>query len=534
MSSNEKTIEKEENIENFKALQKRFFMLGITFLIVAMGLYVLLHSLAENPHIIIEFFIFAFAISSVTLIFIGLVMPKDTNWFSLVGSTVFLFCCLLVLIFYPDQEFQQRLNIISLVTIIGTLLFGVFDVFINAVFFPSKNPEIRQSVDFVSNRFAVEVLTFTFIIGTVFGTIAYLFFVPNKDIALFFGGIDIKNVAIATAGLVTFFWGAKTAKNRSIELEEKKQDGKRRDKEIKMAEARDTAQLIAKASELLGSENDAQKYAGLAFLNRVASQTGGPLQKEAFDLLADFILSATDTTTANKPRMRAIIYVDDLLEESCRNFRIDDVIVISASDGAEPNDAINDLNSLRIKNLYITYIGLTFYSQAIHWATHSKLRDQFGYVNCDLDGARFNEPPEIIKNISAIGCHINNFKIFLISKDLLVQIKNFSAGDIRWKSIELKTYLPKNEKCVNYFLECDFSSSKNWKYTRSNIEAGQEKDRFNRCFYYAGHPPYGFGEEGDDALLTEISSEQQFDELIDDPFLMKYSPPDDDKKTSNE
>ena len=533
MSSNEKTIEKEDNTEKFKAFQKRFFMLGIGFLIVASVLYVLLHSLAENPHIIIEFFIFGFAIFSVILIFIGLVMPKDTNWVSLVGSTVFLFCCLLVLIFYPDQEFQQRLNTISLVAIIGTLLFGVFDVFINAVFFPSKNAEIRQSVDFVSNRFAVDVLTVTLIIGTLFGTIAYLFFVPNNNLSLFFGGIDIKTVAIATAGLVTFFWAAKAAKNKSIELEEKKQDGKRRDKEIKMAEARDTAQLIAKASELLGSENDAQKNAGLAFLNTVASQKGGPLQKEAFDLLADFILSASDTTTANNPRMRAIIYVDDLLEESCAQFGINKVIVISASDGAEPNDAINNLNSLRIKNLYITYIGLAFGARAIHWATHSKFLHQFGFVNCDLDGARFNEPPEIIKNISAIGCHINNFKIFVISKDLLVQIKNFSTGKDSSRIIELKKYLPKNEECINYFLECDFSSSKNWKDIRSIIEAGQEKDRFDRCFYYAGHPPYGFGEEGDDALLTEISSERQFDELIDDPFLMKYSPPD-DKKTSNE
>ena len=393
--------------------------------------------------------------------------------------------------------------------------------------------EITPNVDVISSEFAVGVLGVTLHLGAIFSTFAYLFFVPNKDISLFFGGIDIKTVAIATAGLVTFFWAAKAAKNKSIELEEKKQDGKRRDKEIKMAEARDTAQLIAKASELLGSESDAQKNAGLAFLNTVASQKGGPLQKEAFDLLADFILSASDTTTANNPRMRAIIYVDDLLEESCRHFAIYEFIVISASDGAEPNDAINNLNSLRIKNLYITYIGLAFGARAIHWATHSKFLHQFGFVNCDLDGARFNEPPEIIKNISAIGCHINNFKIFVISKDLLVQIKNFSTGKDSSRIIELKKYLPKNEECINYFLECDFSSSKNWKDIRSNIEAGQEKDRFDRCFYYAGHPPYGFGEEGDDALLTEISSERQFDELIDDPFLMKYSPPD-DKKTSNE
>ena len=532
MSSNEKTIEKEENIENFKALQKRFFMLGITFLIVAMGLYVLLHSLAETPHIIIEFFIFAFAISSVISIFIGLVMTKDTNWFSLVGSTVFLLCCLLVLIFYPDQEFQQRLNIISLVTIIGTLLFGVFDVFINAVFFPSKNAEIRQSVDFVSNRFAVDVLTATLIIGTLFGTIAYLFFVPNKDISLFFGGIDIKTVALATAGLVTFFWAAKAAKNKSIELEEKKQDGKRRDKEIKMAEARDTAQLIAKASELLGSENDAQKYAGLAFLNRVASQKGGPLQKEAFDLLADFILSATDTTTSNKPRMRAIIYVDNLLEESCRRFRINEFIVISASNDAEPNDAINDLNSFKIKNLYVSYVGLEFRKEIIHKVTDTKFSDQFSFIKCTLDGKSFFNNITIIEGIRFINCNIKNCKVANISVSLWGLMDNPLTGSTELHQFMPTKYLPQKNECINKFSQCDFSDSKCWKHILFKIDAGKKKEIFDRCFYYAGHPPYGFNEKRDGALLTEITSEQQFNELFGGRYGLRYSPPDD--KTSNE
>lgn len=396
--------------------------------------------------------------------------------------------------------------------------------------------EITPNVDTISSEFAVGVLGVTLYLGEIFSTFAYLFFVPNQATPSFFGSIDVKTVALATAGLVTFFWAAKAAKNKSIELEEKKQDGKRRDKEIKMAEARDTAQLIAKASELLGSESDAQKNAGLAFLNKVASQKNGPLQKEAFDLMADFILSATDTTTSNKPRMRAIIYVDDLLEESCRHFAIYEFIVISASDGAEPNDAINDLNSLRIKNLYITFIGLAFGARAIHWATHSKNDYQFSFVNCKLDGRRISEPPEIIKNILVTNCYINNFQIFYICnmiKNSLVQIHNSVTKEFKFVNAIPKKYLPKNEKSINRFLECDFSSSKNWKDTRSNIEAGQEKDIFDRCFYYAGHPPYGFGEEGDDALLTEISSEQQFDELIDDPFLMKYSPPDDKKRQMN-
>ena len=496
MSSNEKTIEKEENIENFKALQKRFFKLGITFLIVAIGLYVLLHSLAENPHIIIEFFIFAFAISSVILIFIGLVMTKDTNWVSLVGSTVFLLCCLLVLIFYPDQEFQKRLNIISLVAIIGTLLFGVFDVFINAVFFPSKNAEIRQSVDFVSNRFAVDVLTATLIIGTVFGTIAYLFFVPNKDISLFFGGIDIKTVAIATAGLVTFFWAAKAAKNKSIELEEKKQDGKRRDKEIKMAEARDTAQLIAKASELLGSENDAQKYAGLSFLNRVASQKGGPLQKEAFDLLADFILSASDTTTSNKPRMRAIGYVNDLLDNQCGNFKINEFIKISGTAGGKLEEG--NL-AYKFDNLNVQYIGFQFSPKAAFLRNTNQHKAIKLYSNCDFIDFDGKSERGVIDSIYISNCKFENCKID--SVHVVSEIKSKEANNL----VDLMSSPQQNE-----FIKCNFTNFFSWSTLCPNIYSSPKKN-FKDCYYIKGFFPYSFDSDIFDGYLVEVSSQDEAD-----------------------
>lgn len=496
MSSNEKTIEKEENIENFKALQKRFFKLGITFLIVAIGLYVLLHSLAENPHIIIEFFIFAFAISSVILIFIGLVMTKDTNWVSLVGSTVFLLCCLLVLIFYPDQEFQKRLNIISLVAIIGTLLFGVFDVFINAVFFPSKNAEIRQSVDFVSNRFAVDVLTATLIIGTVFGTIAYLFFVPNKDISLFFGGIDIKTVAIATAGLVTFFWAAKAAKNKSIELEEKKQDGKRRDKEIKMAEARDTAQLIAKASELLGSENDAQKYAGLSFLNRVASQKGGPLQKEAFDLLADFILSATDITTSNKTRMRAIGYVNDLLDNQCGNFKINEFIKISGTAGGKLEEG--NL-AYKFDNLNVQYIGFQFSPKAAFLRNTNQHKAIKLYSNCDFIDFDGKSERGVIDSIYISNCKFENCKID--SVHVVSEIKSKEANNL----VDLMSSPQQNE-----FIKCNFTNFFSWSTLCPNIYSSPKKN-FKDCYYIKGFFPYSFDSDIFDGYLVEVSSQDEAD-----------------------
>lgn len=506
MSSNESTIEKEDNIDAFKALQKRFFKLGIIFLIVAMGLYVLLHSLAENPHIIIEFFIFAFAISSVISIFIGLVMTKDTNWFSLVGSTVFLFCFLLVLIFYPDQEFQKRLNTISLVAIIGTLLFGVFDVFINAVFFSSKNAEIRQSVDFVSNRFAVDVLTVTLIIGTLFGTIAYLFFVPNNNLSLFLSGIDIKTVALATAGLVTFFWAAKAAKNKSIELEEKKQDGKRRDKEIKMAEARDTAQLIAKASELLGSESDAQKNAGLSFLNTVASQKGGPLQKEAFDLLADFILSASDTTTANKPRMRAITYINNQIEFQLHEYDIEEYVTISGS--SKNSEELEKGNtSYLFRELHIIYKNFCFTPINCILNKGEFSYDQLLYDHCifyffDRKYQKDEFEITLVSDCLFINCNINNIMFY-----------NFPKG--MKKKWDKEIPVSGNSCC---FVRCNFSFCSTWKFFRFFSPEVPKSEKFLDCYFFSGQPPLEYDWELDRNLLKQISSETEipraFQELI--------------------
>jgi len=124
-----------------------------------------------------------------------------------------------------------------------------------------------------------------------------------------------------------------------------------------MVKRRDTAQLIAEASKLLNSESDAQKYAGLSFLNAVASAPKGPLRKEAFDLIADFILTASDVKITNKVRMRAIHYADDLVGNSPDNFEINEFIQISSLYNRQ-----DILESIEIKNLYAVYIG------AIHYA----------------------------------------------------------------------------------------------------------------------------------------------------------------------
>jgi len=52
------------------------------------------------------------------------------------------------------------------------------------------------------------------------------------------------------------------------------------------------------------------------------------------------------------------------------------------------------------------------------------------------------------------------------------------------------------------------------------------ENEFINCFYYSGHEPKGFVKERDGALLTEITSKEQFDELIGSSMFMYYSPPD--------
>ena len=377
------------------------------------------------------------------------------------------------------------------------------------------------TIDEISSEFAVDVISVTLFLGIILGLFAYLFFVPNKDISLFFGGIDIKTVALATAGLVTFFWAAKAAKNKSIELEEKKQDGKRRDKEIKMAEARDTAQLIAKASELLGSENDAQKYAGLAFLNTVASQKGGPLQKEAFDLLADFILSASDTTTSNKPRMRAITYVDKLLEDILPDYQIKAFIEISSEDATDYFNHMLNLDNYVFKKLTVVYIGFAVYFRFIDKVNELKIDKRIVLSDCKVFGKRRNGNILDLTGIALLNSTVYCCKIKEIPTSDSIDFYDKEAAE--WNS----------KDDINKFVFCDFSDCVNWEDALSVVIANKN-DIFDGCFYYAGHAPDGFDEEGEGALLTKITSEQQFDELLgDDPICMKYSPPD-DKKTSNE
>ena len=518
--------------EKFIAFKKRMFRLGIGFLIAAIVLSLLNYFFLGTANNILGAAIFLFVVLADIFILLPAIITKETNWLALLGSTILCVVFLCLSVFYPFQDVQYRLKVISLVAIFATLLFVALNGWINAAFFPSKNANIRQSVDFASNRFAVDVLNVTLILGTLFGTIAFLYFNPDKDNSTFFGGIDIKNVALATAGLVTFFWAAKATKNKSIELEEKKQDGKRHDNEIAMAKRRDTAQLIAEASKLLSSERDAQKYAGLSFLNAVASDPEGSLRKEAFDLIADFILTASDVKITNKVRMRAFHYADDLVGNNPDKFQINEFIQISSLHNRK-----DILESIEIKNLYVVYIGFVIVSSLFQNENKLKRPYQFAFIECIFNGATvviFNRRSGDIdvkvdgehilelNNISVWNCEINRCKIRRLNVSHLVRIKEYSTNKVRILNYVPDKYRSIDGPQVSTFRLCDFSDYRDFSlflFVERNFD---KKEIFKNCYYYSGHEPEIINKERLNALLIELTSKEQFEELIKKDYL-QYS-----------
>ena len=531
MPSNTNTDKEIDNLEQateadkkFIAFKKRMFWLGIGFLIAAIVFSLPNYFFLETSNNNLGVGIFLFVVSADVLILLPAIITKETNWFALLGSTVLCVVFLCLTVFYPFQDFQYRLKVISLVAIVATLLFVLLNGWINAAFFPSKNADIRQSVDFASNRFAVDVLNVTLILGTLFGTIAFLYFYPGGDNSTFFGGIDIKNVALATAGLVTFFWAAKATKNKSIELEEKKQDGKRHDNEIAMAKRRDTAQLIAEASKLLSSESDAQKYAGLSFLNAVASDPEGSLRKEAFDLITDFILTASDVKITNKVRMRAIQYADDLFENNSDELYFNEYIYISNA-----NSGINNFLSIKIKKLYVVYIGFIIDESSLLENVQLRKTNQFAFIDCFFNGLKYDRNTIEIKNISVWKCTLKYCSIKKVNPSPFIPLQNKTAESCWIVDYVPEIYSDNGVSNSNRFEKCDFSDCSSWLpiKTHLTVENGM-KEAFDRSYYYSGHEPLGFDKEQDGAFLIEITSKEQFEKLFKEEQL-PYSPPDDKK-----
>ena len=543
MPSNSNTDKQNDKLEKateadkkFIAFKKRMFWLGIGFLIAAIVLSLLNYFFLETSNNIVGAGIFLFVVLADIFILLPAIITKETNWLALLGSTILCIVFLCLSVFYPFQDVQYRLKVISLVAIVATILFVALNSWINAAFFPSKNANIRQSVDFASNRFAVDVLNVTLILGTLFGTIAFLYFYPDKDNSTFFGGIDIKNVALATAGLVTFFWAAKATKNKSIELEEKKQDGKRHDNEIAMAKRRDTAQLITEASKLLSSENDAQKYAGLSFLNAVASDPEGSLRKEAFDLIVDFILTASDVTIANKARMRAIYYADDLVGNNRGNFEINEFIYISSSDVKN-----SYLESIEIKNLYAVYTEFSISPNVLLYGIQQKNESKIAFIKCivEVGGIFYSNEKEtlvkvpktvLINNVSVWNCKITNCKIGRVNLSNVIRVEESSTNKISWLNYVPDEYRSIASTQVSKFSLCDFSDCPSWlEAFFLAISLGQKKC-FTNCYYYSGHEPEGFDKEKQGDSLIEITSKEQFEEMFGRFSFMKYAPPGKNKR----
>lgn len=411
------------------------------------------------------------------------VSVKQIKFYYIFVFVIFLLFLVTIFQYLINGNLKNIFGIIFDTSVWASATILIINNLITRVFFREGDNKNSRDVDAVSSEFAVDVISVSLFFGIIFSTIAYLFFVPNKDIALFFGGIDIKNIALATAGLVTFFWAAKAAKNKSIELEEKKQDGKRRDKEIKMAEARDTAQLVAKASELLGSENDARKYAGLAFLNTVASQKGGPLQKEAFDLLADFILSARDTTTSNKTRMRAIIYINNQIENNCHDFKFHEFIGISR-DMKNLDDLTINLKKYVFKNLNIAYYNFCFFHLSVILNTYSPAK--VCYENCDFIGFHNGDIPDIpifVHDCHFVGCEIKVFNFDGYKNDN-------QSFDFYYNFV------------TNTFKKCDFSGVGFWEELRLQAGEALKPENFVGCYFFNEDPPEGFNADRDKKFLV--------------------------------
>ena len=438
--------------------------------------------------------------------------------------------------------YQNILLINGMYLHLYALVIGIFLLFldniINTFLFPFFSNKLKFEIDIVSNRFAVDVLTYTIYVGTLFGIVVYVCFYSGETNTSFFAGINVTHVALATVGVVTFFWAAKSAKNKSIELD--------------MTRTREAGRLFSDGSHLLSAPHNDKKYVGLSYLNKIASQSEGPLQKEAINLMADFILNANDVTTANKPRIRAMEYLSDRLKTDFWDYDIDELIKLSSSELKESNvnyrfsqlnivyenfmfsnekkflnsisynnEENNDKEKCIIKRLFYrverkltTYIERNFINNIN--------RKLVAYNNCNFENYSGQNGIEKIILVYANNCRFKKCKIGIV--------KGYSKKPKTWSNTGQKgEFTPLNNK----FEQCDFSDSDGWNILRpSNRMEGEiseivAENAFINCFYYSGHEPKGFVKERDGALLTEITSKEQFDELIGSSSFMQYAPPDD-------
>ena len=417
---------------------------------------------------------------------------------------------------------------------IYSLVIGIFllsiDEYINTVLFPYISDNYDFKIDTVSNRFAIDVLSYAVYLGILFGLIVYDFFLPKENKESFFSAVNITHIALAVVGVVTFFWAAKSVKSKSIELD--------------ITRSREVGHLFSEGTVFLSTPYDDKKYVGLFYLNMIAGQSKGPLQKEAIHLMKDFILNANDITTANKQRIRAMEYLSDRLKTDFLDDDIDELIELSSSELTESNanyrfsqlnviyenfNFSNDEKYLRYKLLEENKIikkNKGIWSRLIR-KNNSKLTEDdncklIGYNNCNFENYSGQNGIEKIILVYANNCRFKKCKIGIV--------KGYSKKPKTWSNTGQKgEFTPLNNK----FEQCDFSDSDGWNILRPSDRMEGEiaetvaENAFINCFYYSGHEPEGFVKERDGALLTEITSKEQFDELIGSSSFMQYAPPDD-------
>lgn len=428
-----------------------------------------------------------------------------------------------------SDKLTKRVFYIEIFCIIS-LIIGIFLLFINNIIntflFPYISNNCNFKVDNVSNRFAVDVVSYTIYIGSLFGIIVYGFFNSEESKTSFFAEVNVTHVALATVGFVTFFWAAKSIKSKSIELD--------------ITRSREAGRLFSDGTVFLSTPYDDKKYVGLFYLNMIAGQSEGPLQKEAIHLMKDFILNANDISTANKPRIRAMEYLSDRLKTDFLDDDIDELIKLSSSELTESNA------NYRFSQLNVIYENFNFSNHKKYlryklleenkiikknegiWSrlirkNNSKLTEDdscklIAYNNCNFENYSGQNGIEKIILVYAQNCSFKNCKIGIV--------KGYSKKP---KTGQKGESTPSNNK----FEQCDFSDSDGWNILRPSKRIEGEiaetvaENAFINCFYYSGHEPKGFVKERDGALLTEVTSKEQFDELIGSSSFMQYAPPDD-------
>ena len=459
-----------------------------------------------------------------------------------------------------DKTFFYNGEIFCIYAAISGIILISIDNYISTILFPYVSNNCNFKVDTVSNRFALDVLIFTIYLGILFGIIFYSFFYSEEK-GPFFAGVNVTHIAIATVSVVTLFWAVKSIKSKSIELD--------------MTRSREAGRLFSDGSLLLSAPRNEKKYIGLFYLNMIAGQSEGPLQKEAINLMADFILKANDVTTANKPRIRAMEYLSDRLKTDFWDHDIDQLIKLSSSELTESNQNYrfsqlnviyenfnfsNDEKYLRYKLLEENKIikknegiwsrliakissKLTVYRNRKFFVYFEKLLKYVSFGLLSINNSSSLTDDNYRRIIAYNNCNFENFSGQNgIEKIILVYAQNCSfkkckIGVVKGYSKKPKTWSNTGQKgestpSNNKFERCDFSDSDGWNILRpSNRMEGEisetvAENAFINCFYYSGHEPKGFVKERDGALLTEITSKEQFDELIGSSMFMYYSPPD--------